>query len=162
MNLWTHVEWNGPQRTHQQLCKELLAPLGNGLKEYLEWRMPFGFVVLGLLHAMTVILDLDRLCFVLTLCKCLTEALTGVSGGQVPNGELSSKQLRFLGDQITHLGEKGCADITTRANIQLRGMDLTDSAAIFEVRAIPGYLYDGTFAAFAVNQKSAVLSRLVK
>ncbi len=55
-------------------------------------------------------------------------------GCQVPNGELSSKQLRFLGDQIAHLGAKGCADITTRANIQLRGMDLADSAAIFEVR----------------------------
>ncbi len=54
-------------------------------------------------------------------------------GCQVPNGELSSKQLRFLGDQIAHLGPKGCADITTRANIQLRGMDLADSAAIFEV-----------------------------
>ena len=66
---------------------------------------------------------------------------TGVSAGQVPNGELSSKQLRFLGDQITHLGEEGCADITTRANIQLRGMDLTDSAAIFEVWAISFYLY---------------------
>ncbi|BDA47083.1 Ferredoxin-nitrite reductase, chloroplastic [Coccomyxa sp. Obi] len=51
---------------------------------------------------------------------------------KVPNGELSSKQLRFLGDQIAHLGAKGCADITTRANIQLRGMDLADSAAIFE------------------------------
>jgi hypothetical protein len=140
MNLWTHVEWNGPQWTNQQLqlCKNLLTPFGNGLEEHLEWLMPFGFVVLGLLHAMTVILDLDRLCFGLTSCKCLEEALTGVSGGQVPNGELSSKQLRFLGDQITHLGEKGCADITTRANIQLRGMDLTDSAAIFEVRAISG------------------------
>lgn len=57
----------------------------------------------------------------------------GLLGCQVPNGELSSKQLRFLGDQIAHLGAKGCADITTRANIQLRGMDLADSAAIFEV-----------------------------
>lgn len=117
--------------------------------------MPFGFVVLGLLHAMTVILDLDRLCLGLTLCKCLTDALTGVSGGQVPNGELSSKQLRFLGDQITHLGEKGCADITTRANIQLRGMDLTDSAAIFEVRAISGYFHRWDICRFRSQSRAS-------
>ncbi len=64
----------------------------------------------------------------------------GLGCGQVPNGELTSKQLRFLGDQIVNLGEKGCADITTRANIQLRGMDLTDSAAIFEVRPLTAAL----------------------
>lgn len=41
---------------------------------------------------------------------------------QVPNGELTAEQLRFLGDSIVPYGEDGCADITTRANIQLRGI----------------------------------------
>lgn len=51
----------------------------------------------------------------------------------MPNGELSAKQLRFLGDQIANL-EGGCGDITTRANIQLRGMTLAEADKIFEVR----------------------------
>lgn len=51
---------------------------------------------------------------------------------QVPNGELNAKQLRFLGDQIAHL-EGGCGDITTRANVQLRGMTLGEADKIFEV-----------------------------
>lgn len=38
----------------------------------------------------------------------------------MPNGELTSEQLRFLGDCIAPYGEDGCADITTRANIQAR------------------------------------------
>ena len=36
----------------------------------------------------------------------------------MPNGELTSEQLRFLGESIAPYGEEGCADITTRANIQ--------------------------------------------
>lgn len=54
---------------------------------------------------------------------------------QVPNGELTSAQLRALGDQIKPLGEKGCADITTRANIQLRGMTLAEADKVFQVNA---------------------------
>ena len=38
---------------------------------------------------------------------------------QVPNGELTAEQLRFLGDCIAPYGADGCADITTRANIQV-------------------------------------------
>lgn len=38
----------------------------------------------------------------------------------MPNGELTSEQLRFLGDCIAPYGKDGCADITTRANIQAR------------------------------------------
>lgn len=49
---------------------------------------------------------------------------------QVPNGELTSEQLRFLGDCIAKYGADGCADITTRANIQLRGVQLEDADAI--------------------------------
>lgn len=49
---------------------------------------------------------------------------------KVPNGELTSEQLRFLGDCIAPYGEDGCADITTRANIQLRGVTLEDADTI--------------------------------
>ena len=46
---------------------------------------------------------------------------------QMPNGELDGRQLRFLGDAIAPYGENGCADITTRAAIQLRGIPLEDA-----------------------------------
>jgi len=49
---------------------------------------------------------------------------------KVPNGELTSDQLRFLGDCIAKYGDDGCADITTRANIQLRGVQLEDADSI--------------------------------
>lgn len=49
---------------------------------------------------------------------------------KVPNGELNSKQLRMLADCIRPYGTDGCADITTRANIQLRGITLDDSSDI--------------------------------
>jgi sulfite reductase beta subunit-like hemoprotein len=44
---------------------------------------------------------------------------TSAERSQVPNGELTSEQLRFLGESIAPYGEDGCADITTRANIQV-------------------------------------------
>ena len=57
---------------------------------------------------------------------------------QVPNGELSAKQLRWLGDAMAHdCGDIACGDITTRANIQLRGMTLETSDKIFAVRTLP-------------------------
>ena len=49
---------------------------------------------------------------------------------QVPNGELSSAQLRMLAECIEPYGEAGCGDITTRANIQLRGIPLDDASSI--------------------------------
>ena len=60
---------------------------------------------------------------------------------QVPNGDLTVEQLRFLGDCIKPL-EGGCGDITTRANIQLRGVTLKEarpaclSAAAFSHAAL--------------------------
>ncbi|KAL3141562.1 hypothetical protein ABBQ32_004808 [Trebouxia sp. C0010 RCD-2024] len=50
---------------------------------------------------------------------------------KVPNGELNSEQLRFLGESVGKYGEKGCLDITTRANIQLRGIPLEDAGPVF-------------------------------
>ncbi len=43
---------------------------------------------------------------------------------KVSQGVLSSEQLRGLGSIIAPYGDDGCADITTRANIQLRGITL--------------------------------------
>ena len=53
----------------------------------------------------------------------------------MPNGELSAAQLRFLAGCIEPFGEKGCADITTRANLQLRGLTLAEADQIMEARA---------------------------
>jgi sulfite reductase beta subunit-like hemoprotein len=49
---------------------------------------------------------------------------------QVPNGELTAEHARFLGGAVRKYGEKGCLDITTRANIQLRGVPLEDAGDI--------------------------------
>ncbi|GAB4819719.1 hypothetical protein N2152v2_006765 [Parachlorella kessleri] len=51
---------------------------------------------------------------------------------KVPNGELTAEQLRFLGESIARYGEEGCGDITTRANIQLRGVLLEDADKIMQ------------------------------
>lgn len=51
---------------------------------------------------------------------------------QVPNGELTAAQLHFLADCIKPYGADGCADITTRANIQLRGVTLPDAEGIIK------------------------------
>lgn len=48
----------------------------------------------------------------------------------MPNGELSSTQLRRLADCIRPYGADGCGDITTRANIQLRGITMEDASAV--------------------------------
>ena len=62
-------------------------------------------------------------------------------GAQVPNGELTAKQLRFLAGCIEPYGEKGCADITTRANLQLRGLTLGEADQVMEVRRLCGRKY---------------------
>lgn len=51
---------------------------------------------------------------------------------KVPNGELDADQLRVLGNCIEAYGDAGCGDITTRANIQLRGIPLEDADLIIE------------------------------
>lgn len=51
---------------------------------------------------------------------------------KVPNGELTSNQLRCLADCIKPYGEDGCADITTRAAIQLRGVQITEADKVID------------------------------
>ncbi|MEM1367899.1 MAG: ferredoxin--nitrite reductase [Cyanobacteria bacterium P01_H01_bin.15] len=51
---------------------------------------------------------------------------------RMPNGILTSEQMRVFAEIIDRYGDDGSADITTRQNIQLRGVHLEDIPAIFE------------------------------
>lgn len=50
---------------------------------------------------------------------------------RLPNGVISSEQIRVLAEVIQRYGDDGCADITTRQNLQLRGVRLEDMPDIF-------------------------------
>jgi ferredoxin-nitrite reductase len=50
---------------------------------------------------------------------------------RLPNGILSSPQLRVLAEVVQRYGEDGNADITTRQNLQLRGIRIEDIPDIF-------------------------------
>lgn len=49
---------------------------------------------------------------------------------RLPNGVISSEQLAMLAEAIDRCGEHGSADLTTRQNIQLRGLLLEDMAPL--------------------------------
>jgi len=49
---------------------------------------------------------------------------------KVPNGILNVEQLRYFHTVLDKYGEDGCGDITTRMNIQLRGITLDDAGEI--------------------------------
>jgi ferredoxin-nitrite reductase len=51
---------------------------------------------------------------------------------RMPNGIITSDQLRVLAEVIQRYGDDGSADITTRQNIQLRGIRIEDLPDIFE------------------------------
>ncbi|HYW22444.1 MAG TPA: ferredoxin--nitrite reductase [Nodularia sp. (in: cyanobacteria)] len=51
---------------------------------------------------------------------------------RIPNGVLTSHQLRVLAAVLQRYGDDGSADITTRQNIQLRGIRIEDLPDIFE------------------------------
>ncbi|NJK50589.1 ferredoxin--nitrite reductase [Candidatus Gracilibacteria bacterium] len=50
---------------------------------------------------------------------------------RIPNGILTSQQMRVLGEIVQRYGDDGNADITTRQNIQLRGIRIEDVPDIF-------------------------------
>lgn len=50
---------------------------------------------------------------------------------RIPNGILTSNQMRVLGSVVQRYGDDGNADITTRQNIQLRGVRVEDIPDIF-------------------------------
>lgn len=51
---------------------------------------------------------------------------------RIPNGVFTTEQMRTFADIIDRYGEDGSADITTRQNIQLRGVHLQDIPEIFQ------------------------------
>jgi ferredoxin-nitrite reductase len=51
---------------------------------------------------------------------------------RLPNGIINSQQIRVLGEVVQRYGDDGCADITTRQNIQLRGIRIEDLPDIFQ------------------------------
>ena len=51
---------------------------------------------------------------------------------RMPNGILSSQKMRVLAEIVQRYGDDGSADITTRQNIQLRGIRLDDIPDIFQ------------------------------
>ncbi|MDF5740142.1 MULTISPECIES: ferredoxin--nitrite reductase [unclassified Nostoc] len=50
---------------------------------------------------------------------------------RMPNGILTSSQMRVLAQVVQRYGDEGSADITTRQNIQLRGIRIEDLPDIF-------------------------------
>jgi len=50
---------------------------------------------------------------------------------RIPSGILTSEQMRLLGEIVQRYGDDGYADITTRQNLQLRGIRLEDLPEIF-------------------------------
>ncbi|OLP18204.1 ferredoxin--nitrite reductase [Leptolyngbya sp. 'hensonii'] len=50
---------------------------------------------------------------------------------RTPNGILTSGQMRVLAEIVQRYGDDGSADITTRQNLQLRGVRLEDAPEIF-------------------------------
>lgn len=51
---------------------------------------------------------------------------------RIPNGLLSSDQMRVLASVVEKCGEHGVADITTRQNIQMRGILIEDVPEMFD------------------------------
>ena len=51
---------------------------------------------------------------------------------RIPNGILTSEQMQVLGEVVQRYGDDGNADITTRQNIQLRGVRIEDVPDIFK------------------------------
>ena len=51
---------------------------------------------------------------------------------RIPNGVVTSEQMKVLAGGIERYGEDGTADITTRQNIQLRGVHLEDIPELFD------------------------------
>ncbi|KAF6162546.1 hypothetical protein GIB67_003092 [Kingdonia uniflora] len=51
---------------------------------------------------------------------------------KLPNGVTTSSQTRFLASVIKRYGKEGCADVTTRQNWQIRGVELTHVPEIID------------------------------
>ncbi|MEO0948638.1 MAG: ferredoxin--nitrite reductase [Cyanobacteria bacterium J06641_5] len=51
---------------------------------------------------------------------------------RMPNGNMTAHKMRVLAEIVERYGEEGSADITTRQNVQLRGVRLEDAPDIFQ------------------------------
>ena len=51
---------------------------------------------------------------------------------RLPNGTMNADQMRSLAEMVQRYGEDGSADITTRQNLQLRGVRIEDIPSIFK------------------------------
>lgn len=51
---------------------------------------------------------------------------------KLPNGVTTSEQTRYLSSVIRRYGKEGCADVTTRQNWQIRGVELPHVPDIFQ------------------------------
>lgn len=51
---------------------------------------------------------------------------------KLPNGVTTSEQTRYLASVIDGYGKEGCADVTTRQNWQIRGVELPDVPEIID------------------------------
>jgi ferredoxin-nitrite reductase len=51
---------------------------------------------------------------------------------RMPSGITSSAQLRAIGQMLQRYGDEGSADVTTRQNIQIRGIHIEDLPGIFD------------------------------
>lgn len=57
---------------------------------------------------------------------------------KLPNGVTTSEQTRYLASVVEGYGKDGCADVTTRQNWQIRGVQLPDVPAIMDGLAAVG------------------------
>ncbi|NBW63883.1 MAG: ferredoxin--nitrite reductase, partial [Synechococcaceae bacterium WB4_1_0192] len=57
---------------------------------------------------------------------------------RLPNGVIEAEQLEVLADAVDRCGDEGSADLTTRQNIQLRGLLLEDMAPLMRAMEAVG------------------------
>lgn len=65
---------------------------------------------------------------------------SNAAAAQLPNGEVTSDQLRYLASVLEPYGEDGCGDITTRANLQVRELRPLSASLHVACFALPVYL----------------------
>lgn len=122
---------SGEAKASTELC-ELLHALSCGIK----YR---GCGTIALLLQSRLAAALVVICVGMYMSRlpisCCDKGVANASHGcfQVPNGEITSHQLRVLGNLIKPYGDElGVGDITTRANFQLRGITLGDADKVIQ------------------------------
>jgi ferredoxin-nitrite reductase len=86
----------------------------------------------GLANARPYFLAIQRLKFVGMLHRGKRTPGQFMMRLKVPNGIVNSDQMRFYADSVEKYGDGGVVDITTRQNIQLRGVKIEDAPDIID------------------------------